>query len=725
MLPGKRGIEFSPIKFSKKERGSGPFPKSQEKPDGIPGLMEVPMPKLEFEKYINLQKNRLMESRESQDVKSPQALDLLANYEAYHDSNLDIEKALLNIKSFVAKLEKEQEEKGKLAMIKLLTKRLYDNPYSYSQNTALGLFSEKGRGNCQATAKAATAILETSGFDPRTEIAHQMFRDHVRAVARVDGRWYVLEGKARPLKDKEMEGTVFVSLEGEKYGILGLDVPEDLVNIEVVGVKTKRIELGTKVFHETDGSVANKGLLKWFKDGIKRIDEVLGKKMKKEVVPSIHQIYASKYFATFPRLESFVASLISLTPKSAKYIASGIAAFSFTYAVEGLSRPEIKTLADLSEQIHKDVDDVEAISTAVVREIADTLKDLKSSVLLENSNEQSEYGDDDIATRIDEKTVKITAPATINQVDPQTLSAVEQKFDSYFGLAHMAFAPESASDTQWDMVFMNGKYTPVTTITWQVHDEAQTLGRDLYCFLVYPRETDAGVTVHNFVGKGLSLNMREEQKIMSVVNPGGYFNKIHGDRISPLMTLHRTDIKINGRMLLSLGGRPKRCVNPEGLHKRLGMTCEQDEERESIDAPNIISRVPDHIGIRGAEIYYSYTFDYAKEEKLKFSPEFWYLLFSKIAEGCEEYDLKKRAIFYKFLGRFEVQKKDVLAAFEKVNKEHRKILFKDICITFLFKQMDESGKERSFKLELLDGDFMVFDEERETSYADVINNYGE
>jgi len=202
------------------------------------------------------------------------ALDLIATHESYFARDLDREEALREMEKLTEKLKRIRERHGDKRMIQTLTKRLYARRYNFRQNTMLGLFTGSERGNCQATAKAASTILEQVGLDPKTEIAHQMFSDHVRAVAKIEDRWHVLEGRARLLGSKETMGTVFVSLQDENRGLLGL-APES------------PIELGEASFHTQDGTVQNPGLAAWLKRGLSKADVWFGSRLRHKT-PSIH-----------------------------------------------------------------------------------------------------------------------------------------------------------------------------------------------------------------------------------------------------------------------------------------------------------------------------------------------------------------------------------------------------------------------------------------------------
>lgn len=152
-------------------------------PPPMPKHLETfPTPRHTFERAMASMRERM-----ERDEHVP-SLDLIATHESYFARELDREEALRNMEALAEKLKTLRERRGDKRMIQKLTERIYARRYHYEQNTMLGLFTGSERGNCQATAKAASTILEEVGLDPKTQIAHQMFSDHVRTLAKLNER---------------------------------------------------------------------------------------------------------------------------------------------------------------------------------------------------------------------------------------------------------------------------------------------------------------------------------------------------------------------------------------------------------------------------------------------------------------------------------------------------------------------------------------------------------
>lgn len=339
-------------------------------PPPMPKHLETfPTPRRTFERTMASMRERM-----ERDEHIP-SLDLIATHESYHARDLDREEALRNIEALAEKLKTLRERRGDKRMIQELTKRIYARRYHLEQNTMLGLFTGQERGNCQATAKAASTILEEIGLDPKTEIAHQMFSDHVRTLAKLNERWWVLEGRARPLRDKETLGTTIVSLEDEKRGLLGME-------------SSSPIELGETPFHKPDGTLENRSLFSWIATGLERVDRAMRSRVSQKT-PGISR-HTGNRPAELPgttTLMALLGTVLPLSKRRMKTVASTMAALSFLYAANRYRDPNVKTMEDLAEAIHDDAEHLKRISTAAVGAVASfmeqELPDVRASVALE------------------------------------------------------------------------------------------------------------------------------------------------------------------------------------------------------------------------------------------------------------------------------------------------------------------------------------------------------
>ncbi len=463
------------------------------------------------------------------------ALDLIATHESYFARDLDREEALREMEKLTEKLKRIRERHGDKRMIQTLTKRLYARRYNFRQNTMLGLFTGSERGNCQATAKAASTILEQVGLDPKTEIAHQMFSDHVRAVAKIEDRWHVLEGRARLLGSKETMGTVFVSLQDENRGLLGL-APES------------PIELGEASFHTQDGTVQNPGLAAWLKRGLSKADVWFGSRLRHKT-PSIHHRSGERSASLIgmANIESLFGSLYPFTPRQTKLVASSIVALSFLYAGNRSRDPDMETMEDLSEAIHSDVDTVREMATTAVEAIADfakrELEDVKASATLKPFPPGSRRKEKDKEERVSVQTVEGISTRQIDELG--------RRFAAYYGVAHFLFhgSENETSVTDTPDGFRMDVHTP---------PEATTIGRDLYRHLIIWGYGDIadGLPDHfviNFSGERLLADSRERTKLADVIahiqefRPG----KDPNDPFHPYLVF-----QINGETIGSLGVPP-------------------------------------------------------------------------------------------------------------------------------------------------------------------------
>lgn len=449
-----REMSISPARAKAVElAGSlGMSPASEKDP--LPPMPEhlesFPTPRKEFESYMEKMRERAENGHEIR------ARDLIATFESYHARDLDRDEALREMDGLTEKLKKVRERHGDKRMAQALTKRIYSRRYHLQQNSMLGLFTKPERGNCSATAKGITTILEEVGLDPRTEIGHQMFSDHVRAVAKINGEWYVLEGGVKRLRSKDLEGTTIISLEDEKRGLLGLQ-------------PSSPIELGEKDFHQPDGGIFNRGIFKWMKDGLARADQFVGR-LTPPKIPSTHQEHGLRPLATagLTNIESLLGTLSPLNERNTRRVAAMLAALSFVYAVGRYQDPNVETMEELSEAIKKDVDTMKDTTGAVASEVArvakDTLGELKDSLTL-NPNRTRR--------RPKEVTREGSAPA-IQGLSERQMTEVERRMERYYGIAHYLLAGEEHL-TETPEGFR---------LDIQAQPEAETISPDLWRYFI-------------------------------------------------------------------------------------------------------------------------------------------------------------------------------------------------------------------------------------------------
>ncbi len=485
---------------------------------------DFPTPLRTYEQAMQTMRER-MERGES-----VSALDLIATHESYFARELDREEALREMEKLAEKLKRIRERHGDKRMIQALTKLLYSRQYNLRQNTMLGLFTGSERGNCQATAKAASTLLEQVGFDPKTQIAHQIFSDHVRALAKVGESWRVLEGRARPLRTKEIAGTTLVSLEDEKRGLLHLP-------------SSAPIEMGTTVFHQRNGETLNRSLINWLRQGLAKADAWIRRRLP-DKTPSIHGYSGTRSASLIgmTSLESLFGSLFPFTPRQTKLIASSLAALSFLYAANRFRDQDVETMEDLSEVIHKDMERVRETANTVVEAIADfakrELEDVKASVTLEPLPAGSR--------RKKEDKDKHKFVQTVEGISMKQMDELDRRFAAYYGAAHYLLGG-GVYKRSGDFYETGQGYQDFV----DVPSEAQTIGKDLYRYFIAETLGQTDQFAHspltiNF--RGAHLNpMRERAKIHDVIAHIGEFQDISSPYPGHL------EFRINGEKVGSLG----------------------------------------------------------------------------------------------------------------------------------------------------------------------------
>ena len=477
------------------------------------------------------------------------ALDLIATHESYFARDLDREEALREMDKLAERLKRVRERHGNKRMVQELTKRLYARPYNLRQNTMLGLFTGSERGNCQATAKAASTILEQVGLDPKTQIAHQMFSDHVRALAKVGESWQVLEGHARPLRTKEIAGTKLVSLEDEKRGLLNLP-------------SSSPIEMGETAFHWKDGETLNRGLTNWFRQSLTKVDAWVGGFLPHKT-PSIHVNRGERpaVWSGMTNIESLLVSLFPFTPRQTKLVASSLAALSFLYATSRYRDPNVETMEDLSEVIHEDVERVRDTAKTVVETIADfakrELEDLKASAMLEPLPAGSRRKREDEEER---EPMQIVEGFSRQQMDE-----LDRRFAAYYGAAH--FLLEGGRGVQM-LGTEKGFGFEIS-----VQPEAKTIGKDLYRYFMsrgLQRDIVEGLPDHFFVDfHGEHLNVgHEREKLRDAIEHIGEFRREPSEPFPGYL-----EFRINGEKIGSLGNE-----NPESAPEQKQETDTETNE---------------------------------------------------------------------------------------------------------------------------------------------------
>ena len=218
--------------------------------------------------------------------------------------------------------------------------------------------------------------------------------------------------------------------------------------------------MGTKPFHEADGSVLNRGLFDWFKQSLTQIDTWIGGQFPHKT-PSIHKHIGTKSFGLdeITNLTSLLGSLIPFTPKTRKIIASSLAALSFLYATNRLRDPEVHSMAELTEVIDTDIktaqEQIDQALDALTEFARQNLKELESSVNLE--------------ARLP-KNVSNETPNKIEGVSRSQWNELEHRMNAYYGMAHYVFG-EGGTFTET----LNGWRVDI-----HVQPEAKTIGKDLY-----------------------------------------------------------------------------------------------------------------------------------------------------------------------------------------------------------------------------------------------------
>ncbi|MDA1038110.1 MAG: hypothetical protein O2877_00290 [bacterium] len=376
--------------------------------------------------YTKASPNEYLAERRAEmiDGHYPPMRDLLATYESFHLPNVDRDAALQRMDQTVHEIAAIRDKKGEMKMAKELLKRVYGPRYSSGKNSMLGLFDKnKERGNCQATAKSIVTIAEQLGYDPDTDIAYQRFSDHDRALLRMDGEWYVMEGK-KPTKVRDTEGTVISSLTDEKRIIAGLQPRRD-------------IQPGNEVYHKENGKLHDNNLIKWFRDGLRKLDRKVGV-FKKTPVPTIqHEIAPTRAAGELTQITSLVASYFPFTEKQLKVAAGVLGALMLTYSAEKFQRKEVSNLSDLATEIHNDTEATKEIAKEITAEIADfatkALKDFSDSVSLKPIDRH-------------QKPESITG---IEGVSERQMTAIEKEAEKWYGLVNWRFGNLDRKDSKF------------------------------------------------------------------------------------------------------------------------------------------------------------------------------------------------------------------------------------------------------------------------------------
>ena len=116
-------------------------------------------------------------------------------------------KAMESMEKLIARYKTDQSSK-----MEILRKMAEENKSIYLRfSSTLTRLMNLNVGNCEAFAKLMIVLVKS--VFPKIEIQIQIFKDHIRAIVKNEGKLYAMESKFKELKETDFDGTAIMSPE--------------------------------------------------------------------------------------------------------------------------------------------------------------------------------------------------------------------------------------------------------------------------------------------------------------------------------------------------------------------------------------------------------------------------------------------------------------------------------------------------------------------------------
>lgn len=496
---------------------------TQEKREIDPAFApDVEMSGKRFTRYVHEWRER------ARNGELPSARDLLVTFESFQDPTLNREEAMRALDALADRAKAARTSKGHEAMARTILSYIYNCRYDVRENTMLGLFTGSKSGNCDATAKGVTAILEEVGLNPETEIAYQLFSDHVCALAKFGKAWYVMEGiNPHPLQSKDTIGTSIVSAADIKRGFLGIK-------------PTSSIELGTAAFYQEDGETRDSGITQWIKKGLKYLNEATRVKRRAGSLPYSSTNLRSANRLGIANVEALITSFLPFRPSTRKTVTRALAALTFLYATDRCVTEQPKNLKEVTEVVHKDIQMIAETASSVVKEIMREVTQFASG----------EGGE--------KKKTRMELPGSMHgakqpggpRMDVELATTeIEKRMERYYGLAHFLLTGDNENKIE-----LAGPEDDMEMVI-SVQSEATHISDDLFRYMVSWGKGHVGnglprYMIFRFEGENLYRNASAKvlQDLKERIEDAKYWTPdfVPDTGYDPPLT-SSIDIHINGR----------------------------------------------------------------------------------------------------------------------------------------------------------------------------------